>query len=67
MSPEELSFRNLVEWHRDKLIEVLEGAHASKVFTEHHHEYLVKHGVLRRVPTRNRTLPTPEAIRALGL
>lgn len=61
-----MSFRNLVDWHRDALIKILGGALASEVFTEHHHGYLVKHGVLRRMPTMNRTLPTPEAIRVLG-
>lgn len=62
MSPEELSFRNLVEWHRDDLIRILKGIPASEVFTEYHHRQLIKNGVLHRVPNINRTLPTPEAM-----
>lgn len=62
MSPEELSFRNLVEWHREALVKILNGALASTLFTEHHHSYLVKHGVLQRNPNINRTYPTPEAM-----
>lgn len=65
MSPEEMSFRNLVEWHKEALLKIVNGALASDVFTEHHHGYLVKHGVLRRVPKILRSLPTPEAIRVL--
>ena len=61
MSPEEMSFRNLVAWHRDDLVKIMNGALATKTFTENHHEYLVKYGVLHRDPTINRTLPTPEA------
>ncbi len=61
MSPEEMSFRNLVAWHRDDLVKILNGELATDTFTEQHHKYLVKHGVLRRDPTINRTLPTPEA------
>ena len=66
MSPEELSFRNLVERHRDDLIRILKGTPASEVFTEYHRSRLIKNGVLRRDPTINRTLPTPEAIKVLG-
>jgi len=61
MSPEELSFRNLVEWHRDDLIKILNGTPASEVFTEYHHSQLIKNGVLCRVSNINRTLPTSEA------
>ena len=66
MSPEEMSFQNLVEWHREDLIKILGGTSASVVFTEYHRSRLIKNGVLRRDPTINRTLPTPEAIRVLG-
>lgn len=66
MSPEEMSFQNLVEWHRDDLIRILDGTPASEVFTEYHRSRLIKNGVLLRDPTINRTLPTPEAIRVLG-
>ncbi len=62
MNPEEQSFRNLVEWHREDLIKILNGTLASEVFTPCHHSRLVKHGVLHRVPNMRRTLPTPEAI-----
>ena len=65
MSPEEMSFRNLVEWHRDDLIRISKGTPVSEVFTEYHHKQLIKNGVLRRVPNINRTLPTPEAMKLL--
>ncbi len=65
MSPEELSFRNLVEWDRQGLFRVLNGEFASDVFTETHHKYLVKMGVLVRFPKLRRTLPTPEAMKWL--
>ena len=67
MGPEEMSFRNLVKWNKDDLIKIVNGALASDVFTAHQHSYLVKHGVLRRVPKTLRTLPTPKALRVLGL
>jgi len=62
MSLEEMSFRNLVAWHRDELIKIVNGAHASELFTKTHHSCLVRRGVLRRVPAMRRTLPTPEAM-----
>ena len=68
MSPqelEELSFRNLVEWHRDDLITVMNGAPATTIFTEHKHIYLKKHGILQRVPHRRYTRPTPKAQKIL--
>ncbi len=65
MSPEEMSFRNLVEWERQDLLRLLDGELASDVFTETHHSYLVKMGVLARVPKLRRTLPTPEAMKLL--
>ena len=65
MSPEDQSFLNLVEFHREDLLKVLDGAHATKIFTEQFHSHLVKHGVLRRVPTMKRSLPTPEAMKVL--
>ncbi len=65
MSPEELSFRNLVEFYRDELIQIVNGAHASEVFTENRQKSLVRYGVIHRVPEINRTLPTPEARKLL--
>ena len=65
MSPEEMSFRNLVEWHRDALIKIVNGTSASEVFTDHHRSCLIKYGILHRVPTINRTMPTPEAMKLL--
>ena len=62
-----MSFRNLVEWHRDNLIRILKGELATRVFTENHHQYLVKYGILKRDPHVNRTLPTAEARMLLGV
>jgi len=67
MSPEEMSFRNLVEWDRQALLRVLNGEFASDVFTETHHRYLVKMRVLARIPKLNRTLPTLGAMKLLGV
>lgn len=61
MSPEEMSFRNLVEWHKEDLLKIVNGTLASEVFTEYHHRQLIRNGVLHRVPKMMRTLPTPEA------
>ena len=69
MSPEELeelSFRNLVNWHKRDLIKIINGALATNVFTEHHHTYLKKHGVIKRVKNRKYTMPTPRARKILG-
>lgn len=65
MSPEELSFRNLVEWHREDLIKILNGTPVTEIFTEYHQSRLTKNGILHRVSNINRTLPTPEAIELL--
>ena len=64
MSPkelEELSFRNLVEWHRDDLTKVIGGTRATNLFTEHHSSYLIKYGVLRRGAKNKQTSLTPRA------
>ena len=66
MSPEERSFRNLVEWHKDELKKILDGVLASELFSEYHHSRLVRNGILHRDPRINRTLPTPQAIKVLG-
>ena len=62
---EELSFRNLVEWHRDDLVKVMNGSPATTIFTEDKHIYLKKHGILQRVPHRRYTRPTPKAQKIL--
>lgn len=67
MSPEEISFINIVEWHRENLIRILKGELATRIFTESHHKRLVKYGVLQRDPHINRTLPTVEARILLGV
>jgi len=46
-SLEELSFRNLVEWHSGELGRILEGESASTVFSHSKVRSLVQHGVLR--------------------
>ena len=63
---EEISFRNLVLWHRQDLIRIINGAFATNVFTDYSHRYLKKHGVLQLAPNTKYTKPTPRAMEILG-
>ena len=62
---EELSFRNMVEWHREDLLRVMNGENVTAVFTEHKHSYLKKYGILARVPHRRYSRPTAKALEVL--
>ena len=64
---EEISFRNLVLWHREDLIRILDGAFVTNIFTDYSHRYLKKHGVLHLVPHTKYTKPTPRALEILGI
>jgi len=44
---EELSFRNLVEWHSEELQRILHGEAACKVFNYNKRRNLIKYGALK--------------------
>ncbi len=62
---EELSFRNLVEYNREELTKIMNGARASDIFTETHRRGLIKNGVIRQGSRFKRTVPTPRAVEIL--
>ena len=62
---EEASFRNLVEWHREDLTKIMNGAFATNVFTDYSHRYLKRHGVLHLAFHTKYTKPTPRALTVL--
>lgn len=43
---EELSFRNLVEWHSSELERILDGEPACRVFNDSKRRSLISHGIL---------------------
>ena len=58
---EELSFRNLVEYHREDLTKLMNGSPKTKVFTENRSRSLIKHGIITRGYNHKRAQPTPRA------
>lgn len=58
---EELSFRNLVEFNKDELIKIMNGARATGLFTEHQRGLLIKYGVISQGAKNKRTKPTARA------
>ncbi len=64
---EERNFRCLVEFNRDKLIQLQNGGTATTIFTSYTHSQLKKYGVIQRVQDRRYTRPTPRAIEILAL
>ncbi len=59
---EELSFRNMVEYHREDLMNLVNGASLRGIFTQNQSRQLKRHGILYRVPNEKHVKPTPKAM-----
>lgn len=56
------NFQALVEWHREDLLEIMNGSSAYKVFNADKRKKLKEYGVLYRPRISEKVRPTPEAI-----
>ena len=62
---EEQSFRNMVEYHREDLLQLMNGARLRDIFTQNQSQRLKRHGILQRGLGKNHVLPSPNAIAIL--
>ena len=61
---DEMNFRNMVGFHKEDLVEIMNGAPTADIFTWHRQQRLKEDGILFRCST-GKISPTPEAIAEL--